>query len=58
MLLGILVSAGILIFGNQPAEGQVLLGLVLIVCIILGFFMPGWALNAEEEKDKRAWRKK
>ncbi|WP_075722688.1 hypothetical protein [Corynebacterium stationis] len=56
-IVGIFVCLGFFLFGNQPAEGRVLLGLGFIVCLALGYLMPGWALNDEEEKAKRAWRK-
>ena len=57
VIVGIFVCLGFFLFGNQPAEGRVLLGLGFIVCLALGYLMPGWALNDEEEKAKRAWRK-
>ncbi|APT82329.1 hypothetical protein [Corynebacterium ammoniagenes] len=57
VIAGIFVCLGVLVFGNQPAEGQVLLGLGLIVCLVLGWMMPSWALDETEEKAKRAWRK-
>ncbi|MEY8577407.1 hypothetical protein AALI21_03740 [Corynebacteriaceae bacterium 6-324] len=57
VIVGIFVCVGFFFFGNQPAEGKVLLGLGFIVCLVLGWFMPAWAIDEKEEKAKRAWRK-
>ncbi|MGO1643971.1 hypothetical protein [Corynebacterium casei] len=57
VIVGIFVCLGFFFFGNQPAEGKVLLGLGFIVCLVLGWFMPSWAIDEKEEKARRAWRK-
>jgi len=57
VIVGIFVCVGFFFFGNQPSEGKVLLGLGFIVCLVLGWFMPAWAIDEKEEKAKRAWRK-
>ena len=57
VIAGVFLCIGALCFTNQPAEGQVLLAITLIICLGLGWLMPGWALDDEEEKAKRTWRK-
>lgn len=50
VIVGIFVCLGFFFFGNQPAEGKVLLGLGFIVCLVLGWFMPRGPLMKKKKK--------
>ena len=52
--LGLIVCAGAVVWRLGGAEGMVMAGLGLLSCAVLLVMMPRWALDGNEEGERRA----